>query len=162
MVGMSVLGLSWCHEGGWLLVLYAASQRRRLQIRLGLEDAMVLGQELVRRPTDRSALYGLVGTLLRQQSGFASVDFALAEANRASAALVLRTDDGQVACPTSTADAVGLAMRTGLPIFAEEALLEAFGVALAPGEAPRHQAASNETEVPRAFRLALDEPPGEP
>src|SRR5215212_2890837 len=77
MVPLSIIGLNWCQHAGWMLVLYDSGRGRRLQITLRLEDALVVGQELARQRSDRSALYALVGTLVRQQSDPVSVNLAL-------------------------------------------------------------------------------------
>ena len=158
MVTMSVLGLNWCRHAGWLVVLYDPESRRRLQVSLAPEDAVVLSGELAQRGSERSGMYGLVGAFLRDQPRFASVNFALAAANRASAALVLHLEPGQTASyPTSTVDGVALAMRVGLPIFVEEALIEACGVQTDPELKCDPRPAAAPTVVPRAFEVALGE-----
>jgi bifunctional DNase/RNase len=161
MVPLSIIGLNWCQHAGWMLVLYDSGRGRRLQITLRLEDALVVGQELARQRSDRSALYTLVGTLLGQQPHLASVGLMLADGGRASAALVLHADAGQQMFSTSTADAVALAIRVGLPILAEETLMDTFGVG-EESDLPERAAGIGEegTAIPRAFRLALDDPPG--
>src|SRR5919202_2430655 len=128
MVALSILGLSWCQHAGWKIILYEPERRRRLQVTLAPEDAVVIGQELARHPSERAGLYALVGALLRHQPHRASVTLALAESNRARSALVVHADDGEKVYPTSAADGVALAVRARLPIFAEEALLDAFGL----------------------------------
>jgi bifunctional DNase/RNase len=158
MVTLSILGLSWCQHAGWKIVLYEQGRGRRLQVTLAPEDAVVVGQELARHPSERAGLYSLVGALLRQQPHRASVVLALSESNRARTALVVHADNGEQTYLTSPADGVALAVRARLPILAEEALLDTFGLdddsaATDPGdEAP------GATPVPEAFRQALDGP----
>jgi bifunctional DNase/RNase len=159
MVSMSVLGLTWCQHAGWTLSLLDVAGKRRLQLTLRLEEALVLGQELARRQTDRSGLYTLVGAILRRQPQPASVHLTWVPPGCARVALVLGSGDGEIDCITSPADGVALAARVGLPIVADEALLEAFGVPAEPelleGAAPAEQP----VEIPHAFRLALTDPP---
>lgn len=158
MVALSILGLSWCQHAGWKIVLYEPGRGRRLQVTLAPEDAVVIGQELGQQPSERAGLYALVGALLRQQPHPASVTLALAESNRARTCLVVRTDNGETAYPTSAADGVALAVRARLPIFADEALLAAFGLedesepAAPPADGP------SATPIPEPFRHALDGP----
>ena len=161
MIAMSVLGLNWCQHAGWTLALYDAHRKRRLQITLRLEDALVVGQELARQPTDRSGLYMVIGSLLRRQPKPASVNLALADSSRAQVSLVVRTDDGPIRCPMSSADGIALAMRAGLPIYADEALLDAFGVAVDPESLDDDELAVDPSEIPSIFRQALSDPPDE-
>ncbi len=159
MVAMSVLGLNWCQHAGWTLALYDAHRKRRLQITMCLEDALVLGQELARRPTERSGLYTTIGTLLRQQPRFASINLALADSSRADVALVVRTDDGRIRCPLSSADGIALAVRAGLPIHADDALLDAFGVPVDGEPLADDEPSDQPAEIPPIFRQALSDPP---
>jgi bifunctional DNase/RNase len=155
MVSMSILGLTWCQHAGWTLSLLDTTGKRRLQLTLRLDEALVLGQELARRQTDRSGLYTLVGTILKRQSQPASVHLTWVPPGNARVALVIGTGDNEIDCLTSPADGVALAARVGLPIVADEALLEAFGV---PAE-PELLADALPPEIPLAFRQALAEPP---
>jgi hypothetical protein len=185
MIALSVAGLRWCEHAGWLLVLCDPRGERQLQVTLSLPDALALGHELAGRCTERTGLYGLVGALLRQQPRLASINFTLGEAQRAKVALVVDEDGGARGYPTTTADGVALAVRANLPLFADEALMEAFAVATdprsdavgagahhdavgaearpakdhdtAPGSAA-HDAGPGVSAIPEAFRLALDEP----
>jgi bifunctional DNase/RNase len=159
MVALSIVGLNWCQHAGWTLALYDARGKRRLQITLRLDEALLLGQELARKPTDRSGLYMLVGTLLRNQPQPASIKLALAESSRASVALVVGTDEERIGCPTSPADGVALAVRAGLPILAEEELLAAFGVPVQDDSPGSEEQAFEPSEIPLAFRQALNELP---
>jgi Domain of unknown function (DUF151) len=159
MVALSIMGLNWCQHAGWTLALYDARGKRRLQITLRLDEALLLGQELAMKPTDRSELYMLVGTLLRNQPQPASIKLALAESSRASVALVVGTGAERIGCPTSPADGVALAVRAGLPIQAEEDLLEAFGVSTEDESPDCDEQAFEPSEIPLAFREALKELP---
>jgi bifunctional DNase/RNase len=159
MFAMSVLGLNWCQHAGWTLALYDTRGRRRLQITLRLDEALVLGQELAMKPTDRSGLYLLVGTLLRNQPEPASINLTLADSARASVALIVGTDGARIGCPTSPADGVALAVRAGLPILADDALLQAFGVPAEPAASDREEPASEPADIPLAFRQALSDSP---
>ena len=160
MVPLSISGLNWCAHAGWMIVLYDTDRRRRLQITLRLEDALVVGQELARQPSDRSALYALVGTLVRQQSDPVSVNLALTDGRHAATALVVSADADQKRCAIPTADAVALAVRAGLPLFADEELMATFGVGEEPDRTRRPEdAGGDRTTIPHVFRLALDDPP---
>ncbi|HZR99230.1 MAG TPA: hypothetical protein VFE37_11010 [Chloroflexota bacterium] len=160
MVALSILGLSWCQHAGWKVVLYEPGRGRRLQVTLSPEDAVVVGQELARQPSPRAGLYSLVGALLRQQPHRASVKLALAENSRARTAVVVHADDGEQAYLTSAADGVALAVRARLPICAEEALLDRFGIEDEAEDAQPPGDASSATPIPEAFRRALDGPSG--
>jgi len=158
MVALSIMGLSWCQHAGWTVVLYDGRRRRRLQITLRLEDALTVGQELSGHRTDQTDLYQLVGAVIKRQPDLASVTLGHGGRNRASTALFVHTDEGPVRYPTSTAVGVVLAVRAGLPIVADEALMEACGVADEP-EPRAHGEPPEGTPIPRAFHLALVDPP---
>src|SRR5215213_3163971 len=128
MIALCVEGLRWCERGGWLLVLCDARGGRRLQITLPLPDALALGHELAGRWTERTSLYGLVGALLRERPRAASVQFMLGETQRARVTLVVEGEEGEQSYAVSTADGVALAVRGSLPLFADQALMDAFGV----------------------------------
>ncbi|HLH25901.1 MAG TPA: hypothetical protein VK066_25560 [Chloroflexota bacterium] len=157
MVALSILGLSWCQHAGWKVVFYEAGRGRRLQVTLSPEDAVVVGQELAHQPSERAGLCALVGALLRQHAGRVSVNLGLADTNRARTSLVLHGDAGEAVYPTSAADGVALALRARLPIFADEALLDAFGVEdereadAPPADLP------GATPIPEPFRQALQD-----
>jgi bifunctional DNase/RNase len=155
MVALSVLGLQWCQHVGWMVVLYDASRGRRLQVAVPAEDAVVVGRELAQQPSARSGLYTLVGALLRRRPDLASITFALTGESRACARLVVRGADGSTTYPTSAADGVALAVRAGLPIYAEEALLAAYGIEDAPEAAAPADDAPGASPIPPAFRRAL-------
>lgn len=158
MIALVVEGLRWCEHAGWLLVLCDPRGARRLQVTLSLPDALALGHELAGRATDRTGLYGLVGALLRERPRPASVQLSLGDAQRARVELVVEADGARQGFATSTVDGVALAVRASLPLLADEALLAAFGVG---GEVPHNdlrEAAPGRSEVPTAFRLALEEP----
>ena len=144
MVTLSILGLNWCQHACWKIVLCEQGRGRRLQVTLTPGDAVVVGHELAQHPSERAGLYSLVGSLLRQQPHQASVVLALSESNRARTALVVHADEGEKSYVTSAADGVALAVRARLPIMADEALPDAFGVEgeAAPAELP--------TEAPAA------------
>jgi hypothetical protein len=155
MIALSVEGLRWCEHAGWLLVLCDPRGARRLQITLSLPDAVTLGHELAGRCTERTGLYGLVGALVRERARPASVQFALGDAQRARVMLVLEDEDGRRALPVSTADGVALAVRASIPLFAEEALMDAFAVGPCPRPRGAEDTAPGQSEIPAAFRLAL-------
>jgi hypothetical protein len=161
MALVSIQGLTWCQHAGWMLVLYDGASQRRLQITLALPDALAVGQELAGRATERSGLYQLIGGMLRAQPHPASVTLGLAEDSRARTALVIRTEDGPRTFATSTADGVALALRAGLPIVAEGDLLDAFGVPCEPAEGVEAEQAAERSEIPPAFRLALEDVGGD-
>ncbi len=79
MVAKSVLGLHWCQHVGWMVVLYDAETGRRPQVTVPAEDAVVVGRELARQPSERPGLYTLVAALLRQQPRLASISLDLVE-----------------------------------------------------------------------------------
>ncbi|MBX5491967.1 MAG: bifunctional nuclease family protein [Chloroflexi bacterium] len=158
MIALSVEGLRWCEHAGWLLVLCDPRGARRLQITLSLPDAVTLGHELAGRCTERTGLYGLIGALVRERCRPASVQFALGDAQRAKVTLVVEDDDRRQAFPVSTADGVALAVRASIPLFADEALMEAFAVSVEPHRAAERETAPGQAEIPAAFRLALGEP----
>jgi bifunctional DNase/RNase len=158
MVALSIMGLNWCQHAGWTVVLYDGRRRRRLQITLRLEDALTVGQELSGQRTERSDLYELVGAVLKRQPHLASVTLAHGGHNRASTAVVVHTDEGPVRYSTSTAVGVALAVRAGLPIVADEALMDECAVADEPESAAEDET-PEPTPIPRAFHLALVEPP---
>ncbi|HLI27183.1 MAG TPA: hypothetical protein VKZ60_08940 [Chloroflexota bacterium] len=157
MIALSVEGLRWCEHAGWLLVLCDPRGARRLQITLSLADAVTLGQELAGRCTERSGLYGLLGALVRERARPASVQFALGDAQRARVQLVIEDEDGRRAFPISTADGVALAVRSSIPLFAEEALMDAFAVGPCPRPPAEPDTTPGQSEIPPAFRLALGE-----
>jgi bifunctional DNase/RNase len=140
-----------------MLVLTDTEECRRLQITLRLEDAVVVGQELAGRPSQRSGLYRLIDEILRCQAYPVQVNLALGESDRAAAALVLGTEDGTLAFPTSPSDGIALAVRAQLPICAEAALMDRFGVST--GQPPPAPPVPQTTAIPEAFRLALESPP---
>src|SRR3954468_7892534 len=109
MVAMSVLGLTWCQHAGWTLSLLDVAGKRRLQLTLRLDEALVLGQELARHQTDRSGLYTLVGTILKRQPLPASVQLSWVPPGCARVALVMGTGESEIDCLTSPADGVALA-----------------------------------------------------
>ena len=160
MAALSIMGLNWCQHAGWMVVLYDGAQKRRLQITLRLEDALTVGQELAGQHTAHSALYQLVGAVLKRQPHLASVALSHSGRNRASTTVVVQTDDGPLHYPTSTAVGIALALRAGLPIMADEALMAMCGV-VDEREPQGPHALSEPTPIPRAFRLALVEPPDE-
>src|SRR5581483_3885790 len=157
MALVSIQGLTWCQHAGWMLVLYDGASQRRLQITLGLPDALAVGQELAGQATERTGLYQLIGELLRAQPHPATVTLGLAGASRARTALVIRTDDGPRTFATSTADGVALALRAGLPIVAEGDLLDAFGVPCGAADGEEVEPAAERCEIPPAFRRALED-----
>ena len=142
MVALSVLGLNWCQHAGWMVVLYDGRRKRRLQVTLQMEDAVIVGQELSGQCTVHSPLYQLVG----------------AGQNRASTTVVMDTDEGVQTYPTSTAVGVALAVRAGLPIVADEALMQACAVADDEAEPQVGDHGPRPTPIPRAFHLALVDP----
>jgi bifunctional DNase/RNase len=159
MVAMSILGLTWCQHAGWTLSLLDTAGKRRLQLTLRLDEALVLGQELARRPTDRSGLYTLVGAILKRQPQPASVHLTWVPPGCARVALVVGAGESELDCTTSPADGVALAARVGIPIVADEALLEAFGVPAEPELLDEATPADEPSEIPLAFRQALGDPP---
>jgi bifunctional DNase/RNase len=163
MVPLSVLGLNWCAHGSrWLLALYDPQQGRLLQITVSPADAVMLGQVLAGQPSERSGLYTLVGALLRQQPQLASIQLALDVPDRARTALVLSGDGVRRTYPTSTADGVALAIRAGLPIYADEQLLERFGIGGSAESPPDTECAPGTSPIPAAFRRALEATGPEP
>jgi bifunctional DNase/RNase len=157
MIALTILGLNWCQHAGWKIVLYEQGRGRRLQVTLTPEDAVVVGHELAQHASERAGLYSLVGALLRQQPHRTSVVLKLSESNRARTTLVVHADEGEKSYVTSAADGVALAVRARLPILADEALLDAFGVEDEAGaELPTEASAA--TPIPEAFRHALDGP----
>src|SRR6185436_2617045 len=104
MVPMSVLGLNWCPHAGWTVVLGDPNSQRRLRFGVPLADALVLGQELVGRRTERSGLYELVRAMVCQQVQPAHVQLSLAAAGVGEASLVLSPSDPRIAYPAPIVD----------------------------------------------------------
>jgi bifunctional DNase/RNase len=159
VVALSVLGLNWCQHAGWMVVLYDGRRKRRLQVTLQMEDAVIVGQELSGQCTMHSPLYQLVGAVVRRQPHAARIALARAGQNRASTTVVMDTDEGVQTFPTSTAVGVALAVRAGLPIVADEALMQACAVAEDEAEPQAGEHRPRPTPIPRAFHLALVDPP---
>lgn len=159
MVALSILGLNWCQHAGWKVVLREAGRGRRLQVTLSPEEAVVVGHELAQRSSERSGLYLLVGALLREQPHLASINLALTESNRARTALVVRADERETAYPTSAADGIALALRARLPIFADETLLDAFGIDDDSVSVLDADAGPGTSPIPQPFRRALGNQP---
>lgn len=160
MVTLSILGMHWCQHAGWMVVLYDGHRKRRLQITLGLEEALTLGQTLAGRHTADGALYDLVGTVLRRGDAHAArVALNHAGQRRATTSILLDGGDGMLSYPTSTAVGVALAVRAGLPLVADESLMEVCSVPEEPDDSEAADGLPEPTPIPRAFHLALVEPP---
>jgi hypothetical protein len=139
-----------------MLVLQDTRSERRLQVALAEEDADLVRAELAGFPTPRSALYALIEGLLHGQAGQARVRLTGVGDSRIVACILLPDSDGASGrvYPTSTADGAVLATRAGLPLYADEALLERFGTRPVD-HTHGPEADRNSTPVPLAFRRAL-------
>ena len=142
MATLGVVGLSWCEHAGWMVVLHDRAARRRLQITLRLEEALILGQTLAGRRTEYSALYQLVRCLIGREPPVARIVLRHAGRDRASTAVIVHSAHGVETFNTSTAIGIALAVTADVPLMADEALLDACGIDEAKEEAVSHSRAA--------------------
>ena len=113
------------------LVLKEKSGNRRLVMAVGQSEALAIASDLNNRRSnnDRPMTYDLMRSIVQQLGG--TLDrVVVSNVNETSffAKVVLTTDNRQVEVESSPSDAIALALRSKVPIFAEASVLDKAGV----------------------------------
>ena len=112
------------------LVLKEKSGNRRLVMAVGQSEALAIASDLNnRRSNERPMTYDLMRSIVQQLGG--TLDrVVVSNVNETSffAKVVVTTESRQIEVDSSPSDAIALALRSKVPIFAEASVLDKAGV----------------------------------
>lgn len=127
-----------------VVVLKEKDRERRLSMGIGLFEARAIGVALEGIKSPRPLTHDLVSSLIETMGG--KVDFIVIDDlkdNVFYAKIVIAVNGRQMKVDSRPSDAIGIALRTGAPIYTEEKVLNRAGTSLdyifAPLQLPQDQ-----------------------
>jgi uncharacterized protein len=115
-----------------LLLQEADGERRTLPIFIGAPEAAAIAYAVEQVAVSRPMTHDLLATVIEQLGGtLSAVTVTHVEDGTYFAQLELETESGGVVVSARPSDSVALAVRSGAPIFVEDALMDAEGVVVA-------------------------------
>ena len=135
-----------------LLLQEADGERRTLPIFIGTPEAAAIAYAVEQVAVSRPMTHDLLATVIEQLGGtLSAVTVTHVEDGTYFAQLELETEDGGVVISARPSDSVALAVRSGAPIFVDDALMDAEGVVVA-----FEDDVEDEEEAVEEFREFLD------
>ncbi len=135
-----------------LLLQEADGERRTLPIFIGTPEAAAIAYAVEQVAVSRPMTHDLLATVIEQLGGtLSAVTVTHVEDGTYFAQLELETESGGVVISARPSDSVALAVRSGAPIFVDDALMDAEGVVVAFDDD-----VEDEEEAVEEFREFLD------
>jgi len=136
-----------------LLLQEADGERRTLPIFIGTPEAAAIAYAVEQVAVSRPMTHDLLATVIEQLGGtLSAVTVTHVEDGTYFAQLELETESGGVVISARPSDSVALAVRSGAPIFVDDALMDAEGVVVAFDD----DDVEDEEEAVEEFREFLD------
>ena len=135
-----------------LLLQEADGERRTLPIFIGTPEAAAIAYAVEQVAVSRPMTHDLLAPVIEQLGGtLSAVTVTHVEDGTYFAQLELETESGGVVISARPSDSVALAVRSGAPIFVDDALMDAEGVVVAFDDD-----VEDEEEAVEEFREFLD------
>jgi hypothetical protein len=139
-----------------LLLQEADGQRRTLPIFIGAPEAAAIAYAVEQVAVTRPMTHDLLATVIGKLGGqLSAVSVTHVEDGTYFAQLELTTEDGGVVVSARPSDSVALAVRSGAPIYVDDALMDAEGVVVAFEDEDLDDG-EDEEEAVEEFREFLD------
>jgi bifunctional DNase/RNase len=139
-----------------LLLQEADGQRRTLPIFIGAPEAAAIAYAVEQVVVTRPMTHDLLASVIQDLGGkLSAVTVTHVEDGTYFAQLELATDTGGIVVSARPSDSVALAVRSGAPIFVEDALMDAEGVVVAFDDDDSEEG-EDEEEAVEEFREFLD------